>query len=293
MVGGDLLDGDMTAKLLQRLRFGFHRFFTRNRLVRSLPVATQLQVYRSTTVVAIEYLRCLLCLSARDNTALDAETRRAARAITGHPTGTSNVLMAAVTGLLPAEAVCLRERERLWQHFHLTPFRDDVAVRLFEALQREPRSRASTSGRLANWAHVVERYRQRAREAGVVFDPPVCYRDITRSAAVVARSRAFLTARMQLGKVRPDGNDGGGDGDGSYDGGDGNAPAADTVAGAFTLPPPSRGSARHAAALFHGLRADGATAHAAATTLGLRYGSTPVSIVGPGCSGSLLRLITQ
>jgi hypothetical protein len=178
MVRDDLLDGEMTAKLLQRLRFGFHRFFTRNRLVRALPVATQLQVYRSTTVVAIEYLRCLLCLSARDNTALDAETRRAARAITGHPTGTSNVLVAAVTGLLPAEAACLRERERLWQHFHLTPFRNDVAVRLFEALQREPRSRASTTGRLANWAHVVERYRQRAREAGVVFDPPACYCDI-------------------------------------------------------------------------------------------------------------------
>jgi hypothetical protein len=49
-----------------------------------------------------------------------------------------------------ADPGCPRERKRLWQHFQLMRRRTDVAARLFEALQRKPRSRASITGRLAS-----------------------------------------------------------------------------------------------------------------------------------------------
>jgi hypothetical protein len=43
------------SRLMRRPQFGFYRYITRNPLLRKLAVATQLQVYRTTTTtVAVE-----------------------------------------------------------------------------------------------------------------------------------------------------------------------------------------------------------------------------------------------
>ena len=153
----------------------------------------------------------------------------------------------------------MRERERLLLQLLHTPFQDALAARLLDRLTAEPHSRASTSGTLANWAHWTFRLRVREAARGAVFLAPRCYSDIQVAAAVTGRSVSFIymqrEAARTLREERP--------------------PAT------ITLPPPSRGSAIHTAALHFGH-------HAATAALGARQGSTPISISGPGCSGSLL-----
>jgi hypothetical protein len=88
----DLSEHVMIERLLERLRSGFYRYFTRNEILRRSPVATQLQVYRTTTLVATEYLRCILSLSSSVCAKLDTECKRVARAILCVPATAANAL---------------------------------------------------------------------------------------------------------------------------------------------------------------------------------------------------------
>jgi hypothetical protein len=59
----------------------------------------------------------VLALRPLDNRALDAQNRQAVRQLLRFPMGAPNALVAvAAAAVLPSEALCLRERERLWLH---------------------------------------------------------------------------------------------------------------------------------------------------------------------------------
>ena len=261
MTSTDLAEGVMIGRLRARLRSGFHRYFTRNGVVRSSSVATQLQLYQSTTLVATEYLRCILSIDAATRSQLDVEAREAARAIIGLPHGTSNLLVECVSRLLPAQAVMIRERERLLQQLLLTPHRDSLAAQLYRGLAAEPRTRSSTRSSISNWAHVANAARAKAARGGAIFEEPQRYSDISRVAHVAARSWAHAQSKRVTEAAH------------------GGPPPT----GYCSVPPASVGSARHAHAIYHGLSVTGAA-------LGRAHGHTPVSAHGAACSGSLLAL---
>ena len=268
MTSTDLSEHVMIERLLERLRSGLYRYFTRNETLRRSPVATQLQVYRTTTLVATEYLRCILSLSSSTCAKLDTECKRVARAILGIPVTAANALAWGATALLPAEAICLRERERLRLTLEHTPHRDSLAAELYAALQREPHSRASTRGPLANWAHATAASRDRAAQSGAVFVAPTCYSDISRVAHVAARSYANAVVKRELDEHLRRRH--------------GTQPAT-TAMHLLSSRPSSVGSAAHARYLSLGMAYN-------ASLLGEQRGSTPASIVGPGCHGALLAL---
>jgi hypothetical protein len=88
------------------------------------------------------------------------------------------------------------------------------------------------------------------------------YSDVARAAHVYARASAYTANREMLHKKYPVPAD-----------------AADLI----QLPPASHGSARHTATLHFYFYRD-------ASALGTKAGRTPLSVAGPGCSGSLLAL---
>ena len=159
--------------------------------------------------------------------------------------------------LLTAAGICARERERLRLQLLHTSYPNAIAARLMRALEAEPRTRPSLYGRYANWAHQLQNHRAREARHGATLGDPDCYIDTNCVCHVCGRHVSFLEVQRLLQKQRPPGGS--------------------------ALPPPSRGSAAHTAALHFSM-----TSHVA--ELGDKYGSTPVSIIGPGCSGSLLAL---
>ena len=115
-----------------------------------------------------------------------------------------------------------------------------------------------------NWTHTARDQHQRLASAGAVTIPITSYPDISRAAHVFARSAGYA---LNGAKLRA---------------------ATDSPPDPFAayLPPPSRGSAVHAAALHFYMGFD-------PPSLGVRKGHTPVSVTGPGCSGSLIALAVE
>ena len=261
----DLSEEHIAKKLIEHQRSGFYRYFTFNGTLRNSSAATQLQVYRTTTIVAVEYLRSIIALSPKTAASLDSLTASAVRNILRLPSACSSILAWCLSGMMPSSAISLRERERFRLQILLTPFADSLAAALYAALAAEPRSRRSTRGALANWAHTTEDLRDAATECGAVFLDPTSYEDISRCAHVAARSFACERLRrlLQAGRHAKHG-------------------AAYTAA-TLTSRPSTLGSVEHAAYITLDMRYH-------AQLLGTRRRSTPVSLIGPGCSGSLLAL---
>ena len=253
------LDGTQaTIKLVQRLEGNLHRYFTHNRVVRASPAALQLQLFKTVGAGSINYLRAVLTMDASVYRNIDDTTRRVARSIAGLPSRSATALTWVQSSLLTAAGTVVRERERLFQQLLATPFQGAIAPQLLRRLLVEPRSRDSESGPTHNWAHVTLHMRDECRRRGAVFVRPWSYRDISRCAHVLARSVAYIEVREAAWRA-----------------------ARDDVPGTtISLPPNGRGSLRHMLALRFGLAAS-------PVSLGTRAGYTPISIGGPGCSGSL------
>ena len=264
MMRWDLSDESDTASLLARLRTNYHKYFERNSIVRKASVALQLQNFKTYVVGSINYLRSTVILNSDLRKEISKTLLRWTRSIVGLPTrnGVSTELTLAMSKLIDIDGICARETERFRLQLINTPFADVLARSMYYGLLAEPVTQASTSGNIANWAHAVDAMRRSELARGAIESPPESHADAARSAHVWARSVAYNTARRHLHEDYP--------------------PPADD-ADLVNLPPCAHGTKAHMASLYMRMRPT-------AADLGARAGCTPLSIGGPGCSGSLIAL---
>lgn len=250
----DLDDSAALGRQISTLAVGVHRYFMRNVVNRAMPVGSQVQLYRTTTVSAADYLRCLLFHPAGHIKKLDSAIAKACRSLIGVPPKSSSLLVLTVSHLAPTLATTAREQERFRLQMLLHPFRSAIAPRLYRALLRLG---GPARGKLINWPVYLEQQHDRVLASGAVFSEPLDFSDIYRTAHVWGRSYGYQLASQSLPQHVP--------------------------SGSLRLPPTSIGSRNHLASLSFGMCLP-------AIALGTRYGCTPLSLVGPGCSGGLLGL---
>ena len=257
----DLDESDAIDKLTQRMTANFHRYFTRNGLVRRSSAALMLQLFKTAVSGSINYLRSIIALGGDVHRHLDDIVKRAARSIAGLPSHSATVLAWIQSRHFTTRGICARERERLFLQLHMTPFQGSIAARLLRRLVAEPLSAASTSGPAQNWAHVVQRHRVAEAQLGAVFTQPASYSDIARVAHILGRSVSYIEIRTLALK-----------------GARGAAPPV-----TISLPPNGHGSLNNVLALRFGFAVS-------PMSLGLHHGRTPASVGGPGCNGSLIAI---
>ena len=258
----DLDETDAVDKLTQRLMANFHRYFTRNALVRRTSAALMMQLFKTAVSGSVNYLRPIIALGGDVQRQLDDVVTRATRFIARLPSHSSSALAWIQSRHFTTRGICTRERERMYLQLLMTPFRDAIAPRLLRRLIAEPRTGASTAGALQNWAHVVQDHRAAAARRGAVFVRPASYADVARAAYVAGRSDSYLEVRELALK---------------------GLAAADVPPTTISLPPNGRGSRHNLLALRFGLAVS-------QTSLGYAHGRSPVSAGGPGCNGSLITL---
>ena len=261
----DLDDSSAVKMLSGKLISNFERYFTRNGYVRGSSTMLKLQLYKTCVVGSINYLRSVIGLDHDVRQQLDSMVKCAARMMADLPAHSSTVLAWMRSRLLTAAGICARERERLRLQLLHTSYPNAIAARLMRALEAEPRTRLSLYGRYANWAHQLQDYRARELRHGALLGEPDGYGDIQRVCNVYGRDVAYLEVQRMMWKQHP---------------------RPPVLGIATALPPPSRGSAVHTAALHFNMASH-------PLSLGDRHGRTPVSINGPGCSGSLIAMADQ
>jgi hypothetical protein len=186
------------------------------------------------------------------------------------PSRASAVLAATMAKLIDIDGICARENYRFFVQLLHHPARDCLARQMLVALQAEPSSPSTgRRGRFPNLVHSARAVNtERLKSIGLPWinggaeGVPMSYSDVARAAHVYARASAYTSNREVLHKKYPV-----------------PAEAADLI----QLPPASHGSARHTATLHFYFYRD-------ASALGTKAGRTPLSVAGPGCSGSLLAL---
>ena len=261
MLRHDLNEDGMLAKTVAVLRKGFERYFTYTSLNRALPLASQLQLYRTTSACAADYLRCILRHPAKALQSNDKRILVHVRKIIGLPRNCSNDLVWFVCQMLPTVGVVARDVRRLQLQLASHVHRNALSRVLYSALSAERRSRSSTTGTLSNWAHTTSDAQRKAVRLGAVIGKPAGSYDISRAAHETGRSLAFtlLQRKLQLPAASP------------------------LVPGRISLPPDCHGSRQHLLSLCFGLPW-------APQQLGDLHGRTALSMHGPGCSGSLLAI---
>jgi len=239
----------------------FAKRFTYNTAMRRAAVSSQLQMLKTCVLGAANYLRGVELLRDSDLTHIDGYTKQAARALLGFPRGVSDTLTWALSGLLTARGTNAREMQRVHLQLQHTPHNTldvvqvvaSTSMRMATPIAR--RGVAFKPNHLTSWVHCHKMTLDRETALGAATVQPACYADIPRAALTFGRSVSYLEAQRAVRSDMPDGGD------------------------TASLPPPSRGSARHAAWLL---------AYMAASVHDLgEQRQTPLSILGPGCSGSL------
>ena len=246
--------------IAEKMRGVYHRWFTRNALTKQSPIRLQLQFYKSQVLGVLTYLRSIIDLGDKERNEITVLMLSHAADMTKLHSNSSTALKWIQSRLLTLDGMIARDHERLSLQLQRTPYRSGLAARLYRALAAEPCSALSNKGVHCNWVHAWRLRRAELVERGAVESAPVLYSDIARSAHVFGRSVSYGRTRLLLQTAYP--------------------PPADTSE-LLDLPPRAAGSAAHTSSLrFHMFPEP----HA----LGVRAGFTPVSIGGPGCSGSLL-----
>jgi hypothetical protein len=232
--------------------------------MRRAAASSQLQVLKTCVLGAVNYLRGIDISGRADLGRIDVGIASAARLIVGLPNAASNALAFSTAGLLTAAGVNAREVSRVWEQLRLTPFQDLDVVRVTRATRLLPGGR--DTGSSVNWATAAPALIKREVAGGACFYPATSYPEIAASAFVFGRSVSWNELRRDIRghhpvarRVIPQGDN-----------------------DAAVLPPPSRGSRNHWGWLVSYM-------WQTATVLG-RSKTTPLSAVGPGCSGSLLAL---
>jgi len=236
--------------------------FTYNNGMRRAAASSQLQVLKTSVLGAANYLRGIELLSRQDLERIDKYTKIAARLIIGLPSCASNTLTWALSGLMTARGTNAREIRRIWMQQYKTPHLnlESRKMALATTLYRTPWPRPKPGGafvpdRLTSWVHAYTTTAGREIALGATMPEPVNYADIPRASSVFGRSVAYCEIqRIVRADMPPDGD-------------------------VASLPPLSAGSGRHAGWLLCYMQAS-------ALELGEER-QTPLSALGPGCSGSL------
>jgi Reverse transcriptase (RNA-dependent DNA polymerase) len=260
MLRTDLDDTSSVQKLRQSLLGNYHRYFTRNHVVRASATALQLQLFRTCVLGSINYLRSVISIGAATVRELDTAVGQAVRGILCLPERSAAAQVWIQSRLLTTKGIVARETLRLYLQLETTPFYDGLATRLFHALRREARSAGSVRGRYANWVHTSDSLFSRHARSGVQFDRPTHYYASSLAAHVYGRRVSYVEVRDAMHKALEKGGH--------------PVPAPDAP---LPLPPPPMGSLEHTAYLHNHMRG--------IDLVGTAFGHTPLGVGGPGCSG--------
>ena len=246
----------------------YFRLFVRNPFVRASPIGAQSQLRDGELQGTLTYFLSLIKMTERDLASIDAVLLQTSRICLGGHKRTA--IAALLSGMRTCRAthIAAREKERLFLTLSHGPLRSSPpsewppALHLFDALKNEPRSTATTTGPLHNWAHVALDERAAAFTRGAIAITPSQTCPISTCAHVFWRSLAYADLKRSLGA---------------------------TPHGAHSIPPtapPTRGSLTHLKTLsFHMLHEP--------EDLGHNHGYTRLSCIGPAtCSGSIAALAT-
>ena len=251
-------DSVAIANMAKGIKFNLTRLFVCNKFLRCSPMVPKLQISKSHVIGASGHNRSTLQLNLTQHRELDILILKVARCILRLPKGSSNALVWSASTLVSSSALSLQAQYRMACQLELHPNPQHPAARLYRALLGEQCSPKSLNGKLANWAHVLRRRldSMEPKPCDVPGAFPTHHRDCKAAAKVLARAYMYVALRDDLRA---------------------NFPRQPGI----PLPPPSNGSLKHGAAMCFWMSDE----HAA---LGLRPSSTPVSLVAPRSSGSLL-----
>ena len=238
----------------------FAKRFTYCTAMRRAAVSSQLQMFKTCVQGAANYLRGIALLTDAEADGIDVYTRRAGRLMLGLPK-CGNELVWALSGLLTARGTNAREMHRIDLQLRHTAHTDLDVVKVVAAtaLRRPQPARQAGAAfkpdRFTCWTHAHDMVTERERALGAVLLEPTSYADIADAAFVFGRSVSFNEAQREVRNAMPLGGD------------------------TASLPPRSNGSSKHAGWLLCYMP------FSAADLGSSRH--TPLSVLGPGCSGSL------
>ena len=248
-------------------------------MIRALPCSTQLQLFNTLVLGAVQYLLSILPLSPRLAGMIDSRVRTTARRIFGMPANTNNELVDLELPCTPFSTVSAMHQARMLLYLQLTPMPECLAARMVNfQLTARPRGHTLTTERYTPFATRVLRLiddtcRTQGRGARV---QPLAARPTPVNAArthsavtVFRRSAAYTTILRSLPGFASSRS----------------RRHAQSATTALTRPP-SVPAAAHLSTLYY------AGNHASVADLGSAFWATPMSIAGPNCSGSFLAITT-
>ena len=265
-VHDDLSLDDIAERLRNKLKRHIDRLFTYNKILTRCSVMLQLQVLNTFAISTVSYLIGVVRLTPTELQPLDAIIQSAARKILKLPGKAPSTLVAALSRIGSLELANVRERERFFYQVRLSPLaRTAISTKVLKALQDERirGHRGNWRRTMENFAHQTERARRaEAARRGVVHIVPNRYSSVTLAAHVTARhivvaNYCRLKERV-LWRFEQ-------------------RPAPHTL---YTDAPPP-GQLQHVWHMLGGFN----VAH----RLG-PHRSTPLSAMGPSCSGSIIAL---
>ena len=278
--------GSTLSQHLGKFKHAAERTFAQgSNTVMRLDVAAQLQLLNTLVMASVNYLLAVLPVPQTLADSVDATVISIGRRVLGVPRNFPRELVALEMPLAPFHAICTAHQVRLLHSLLLTPTPDCLAsriVRLQEACPEGPcpagtRCHEDARGYVPfatrvrrDWAQLlIQRGRTEEQQAhhAISWTLPATLRDIKPQVAVARRSIAFQAARLALPKS----------------GGASERLAAQNAITAVT-PLPATPPRECLRVLL------GGSLQAPLALLGELPDRTPMSMVGPGCSGALTAL---
>jgi hypothetical protein len=200
----DLDLAHMAKKALLAMQGAWNRYFVATSFVRKSTPALALEVFRTVVTAGGNYLLGILPLHSGQVNDLDRFVRGAARTILGMRHHT-NAQVLAESRLLPARALILRDRTRLWLKYQHSSLASTLAARVFRAAWQELGVDNGTlvgrprDYRLASWCHLTALYFQELVEQDLPHPRSVMSIAPTAPAASIA---ARLARRIAVHEWR-------------------------------------------------------------------------------------------
>lgn len=271
------LDLDACASLQKRIAMldaTIARFFAQNRAISSLAVSSQLQLLSTVAIGAINYLLAVLPVPDAVAQAVDRRILDVAHRILGFPHNSLNAVLRLEVPGMPFRATCVMHQVRLLEYLRLTPLPACLAARITRLQE------ACGPGAQFPGAPLYEPFAQRVRAAerelctasgqnaaqvaarSAPWTPPASIRDIHASVAVARRAVACREAYAMLPR-----------------------PLSERQQHAFPItaetPIPAVPAIEHLRVLYYG------GGYSLPADQGRLPYTTPMSVTGPNCGGSL------
>lgn len=271
-----LLEG-MADRLRGKLDSLSKRYFARNKIMWQLPLATQFQFLGSVVQAALSYLFSVVPLSEAELDKLDVGMNECIRNILGLPDKTPLTIVQAESRIGSFKQVQLMHRFRLLQYLRHNPIPNNIASLVLRATSSEILP-ARCKQRFVPWITITNRMLQECSNEAAAFGHALnldarSYFYIHKTCVIFSRDVAYI--RWAADATRRAGQKLAGEGPNNF----------------ATYSPPPNGRVRSR----YGIVAAADTYRISATTLpplGSLADSTPLSIVGPGCSGSIISIST-